>query len=138
MVARAQALLASPADARPAWHPLERFYANRVIQRAAAPAEVSAPLQAVRIGEVLLLGVPGEPFAETGLALKAQSPLPRTMVLGLANAYYGYLPTPEQIRLGGYETWVGTHRLEPEAVPKMSAVLLRLAAELATGSGVSR
>jgi neutral ceramidase len=131
MIARAQALVAAPAEARPAWHPLERFYANRVLQRAAAPAEVSAPLQAVRIGEVLLLTVPGEPFAETGLELKAKSPLPLTMVLGLTNGYYGYLPPPTQIRLGGYETWVGTNRLEPEAVPKMSAVLRRLGAELA-------
>lgn len=138
MIARAQALLASPAEAGPGWHPLERFYANRVLQRAAAPAEVSAPLQAVRIGEGLLLAVPGEPFAETGLELKARSPLPRTMVLGLANGYYGYLPTPGQIALGGYETWVGTNRLEPEAVPRMSSVLLRLAAELAERSGAGR
>lgn len=131
MIARAQTLLASPAEARPAWHPLERFYANRVLQRAAAPAEVSVPLQALRIGDVLLLTIPGEPFAETGLELKAKSPLPLTMVLGLTNGYFGYLPTPPQIRLGGYETWVGTNRLEPEAVPKMSTVLQRLAAELA-------
>ena len=26
-------------------------------------------------------------------------------VVSLANAYHGYLPTPEQHALGGYETW---------------------------------
>jgi hypothetical protein len=25
--------------------------------------------------------------------------------VSLANGYYGYLPTPEQHALGGYETW---------------------------------
>ena len=37
-----------------------------------------------------------------------------------------YLPTPEQHRLGGYETWMGTNRLEIEASTKIEAELLTL------------
>ncbi len=28
-----------------------------------------------------------------------------TFVIGLANGYFGYLPTARQMALGGYETW---------------------------------
>ncbi len=31
------------------------------------------------------------------------------MVIGLANGRHGYLPTPEQHALGGYEMWLGTN-----------------------------
>lgn len=129
MVARARDVLARPAGG-PSWHPLEKVYANRVLQRDAAPVAVVAPLQVLRIGEVAIMTVPAEPFAEMGLELKARSPWSRTLTIGLANGYYGYLPTPPQIRLGGYETWVGTNRLEPEAAPKITAALLRLAGEM--------
>ncbi len=47
--------------------------------------------------------------------------------MSMANGYYGYLPTPEHHRLGGYETWLGTNRLEVDASPKILAKLLELA-----------
>ena len=34
----------------------------------------------------------------------------------LAHGYYGYLPTPRHHELGGYETWLGTNRLETESL----------------------
>jgi len=40
------------------------------------------------------------------------------------------LPTPRQHKLGGYETWLGTNRLEFEASDKMLAELLAMSAEL--------
>lgn len=129
MIARAREVLARP-EAAPGWHPLEGFYARRVLQRAEAPATVLAPVQVLRIGDVGLLTVPAETFAEMGLELKARAPFVRTIPISLANGYFGYLPTPAQIQLGGYETWVGTNRLEAEAAPKISAALLRMAAEL--------
>ena len=126
MVTRAQELLARPA-ATPGWHPLEKAYANRVLQRATAPATVSAPVQALRIGDVALLSLPVEPFAAFGLELKAKSPFAQTFALGLANAYYGYMPTLDQVPLGGYETWIGTNRLEPSAGVAMMETLLSFA-----------
>lgn len=84
----------------------------------------------LRIGDVAVLSLPVETFAEMGLELKAKSPFPKTFTVSLANGYYGYMPTVAQHRLGGYESWVGTNRVEPEAAPKMAATLLRLAGEL--------
>jgi hypothetical protein len=44
-------------------------------------------------------------FVEIGLELRKKSPLKHTFTVELANGYNGYLPTPEQHRKGGYETW---------------------------------
>ncbi len=129
MIDRARELLARPAGGL-GWHPLEKAYANRVLQRAEAPETTSVPLQVLRIGEVALLAVPAEVFAEMGLELKGKAPFPRTFTIGLANGYFGYLPTPAQHVLGGYETWVGTNRLEVDASSKITAALVRLAGEM--------
>ena len=48
------------------------------------------------------------------------------MLIELANGYNGYLPTPEQHKLGGYETWLGTNRVEREASVKITAKALEL------------
>ena len=50
--------------------------------------------------------------------------------VGMANDYAGYLPTEEQHALGGYETWLGTNRVEPQASSKLLDQLLEMAAEL--------
>jgi hypothetical protein len=49
----------------------------------------------------------------------------------LANGGYGYLPTPEQHKLGGYETWLGTNKVEEQASVKIVDALLEMFAELA-------
>ncbi len=49
----------------------------------------------------------------------------------LANGHYGYLPTPEQHELGGYETWLGTNLLEKEASRKIAATILDMFTRLA-------
>lgn len=62
-------------------------------------------LQAIRMGETTFLGVPGELFTETGLELKRRVD-PRMFVIGLANGYYGYVPTEQAFAEGGYESAV--------------------------------
>jgi len=41
-----------------------------------------------------------------------------------------YLPTPEQHELGGYETWLGTSKMEVQASTKVTSALLAMFAEL--------
>ena len=50
-------------------------------------------------------------------------------LVSLSHGYYGYLPTPGQHKLGGYETWLGTNRLEVQASEKMLAALLEMVAD---------
>jgi hypothetical protein len=138
MVARAKEILAHPANA-PVWHSREKSYARRVLELERAPAFVPAPLQAFRIGDLGIVTFPLEVFAETGLEIKQQSPFAKTFTLSLANSYLGYLPSVEQHRRGGYESWMGTNRLEIEAAPKMTAVLLRFLQEMhQTGATTAR
>ncbi|MFA6545746.1 MAG: neutral/alkaline non-lysosomal ceramidase N-terminal domain-containing protein [Limisphaerales bacterium] len=95
--------LVSRAPSFPRMATLPEVYARESIIMADWPAQVNVPLQAFHVGELRIGSIPGEPFAEVGLELKRRSP--NTFVISLANGYYGYIPTPEQHRLGGYETW---------------------------------
>jgi hypothetical protein len=87
-------------------------------------------LQAVRIGDLAICTLPFETLVEIGLDLKRRSPFPRTMVIGIANGYHGYLPSPEQHRLGGYETWLGTCRVQEDTSVILTDQLLEMLAEL--------
>ena len=91
-------------------------------------------LQAIRIGNVAVTAIPCEVFVEIGLRLKAESPVRPTFTIELANGHYGYLPTPEHHRLGGYETWLGSCILETGASEKIYQELIRLLSSLTPGS----
>ena len=129
LVARSRALLTQPPAENP-WHSNERIYANRVLQLAQDPAQVDAPLQVFGIGGLAIYTVPAETFAEAGLELKARSPLKPAFAISIANASFGYMPTPEQHQLGGYESWFGTNRLEVDASTKIVEALLGMAEEM--------
>jgi hypothetical protein len=64
-------------------------------------------VQVVRLGEVALVALPGEPFVELGLELKERSPATHTFVIGYANDWIGYLTTPQAWQQGGYEVSPG-------------------------------
>ncbi len=84
-------------------------------------------LQAVRIGELGITAIPNEVYGITGLKLKRQSPLAATFNLELANGATGYIPPPEQHRLGGYTTWPArTAGLDEQAEPLIVETLLGL------------
>jgi len=82
-------------------------------------------VQAVRIGDIGIATTPNETYALTGLKVKLQSPLPKTMVIELANGGDGYIPPPEQLLLGGYNTWPARSAgLEVQAEPKITETAL--------------
>jgi hypothetical protein len=57
------------------------------------------------------------------------------MVIGLANGRHGYLPTPEQHRLGGYETWLGTNVVQQDTSVILTDNLLEMLAKLKEAGG---
>ena len=77
---------------------LEQIYLHNEPQR-------ELVLQAVRVGDLGITAMPAEVFGITGLKIKAQSPLQPTFNMELANGADGYIPPPEQHKLGGYTTW---------------------------------
>ena len=98
-------------------------------------------LQAIRIGDIAIVGVPGEFFTVLGQEIKRRSPFRYTYVFELANDYIGYIPDRAAFDLGGYQTWTGLHSfLEPgtgEAIVAESIKLLDRLHEL-PGSASSR
>ncbi len=50
---------------------------------------------------------------------------------GGEGGHYGYLPTPRQHALGGYETWMGTSILEILASEKIKKSLLKMLEKVA-------
>ncbi|QOV91975.1 neutral/alkaline non-lysosomal ceramidase N-terminal domain-containing protein [Humisphaera borealis] len=110
---------------------LAQNYARSTIAAAErAEDTLTVKIQAIRIGDLAVCGFPFETFVETGLDMKKRSPFPQTMVIGLANGRHGYLPTPEQHKLGGYETWLGTNVVQEDASVILSNNLLEMLGEL--------
>jgi len=105
-----QARIATSAD--PRW-----LEATRILELASAPPERETLVQALRIGEVGLVGLPGEIFVEIGLAIKQRSPFARTLVGELANDNLGYVPSDRAFDEGSYEVYTS-------AVPPGTGALL--------------
>lgn len=127
-LAWARATLARAPDPR-GGADLPRIYAERALKLAEQPERLNLPLQVLRLGEVVVATMPCEVFCEIGLEFKRRSPRQPAFLVSLAHGYFGYLPTPRQHRLGGYETWLGTNRLEVEASEKLLAALLEMTGE---------
>jgi neutral ceramidase len=117
-VEQAKAILATAAPG--SLQKREEVFANETVKLADYPATLPVPLQVMRIGDAAIVAIPCEVFAEIGLEIKQKSPFKQTTVVSLANGYNGYLPTPAQHALGGYETWrARSSYLEVDAAPKI-------------------
>ncbi|MFK5972340.1 MAG: neutral/alkaline non-lysosomal ceramidase N-terminal domain-containing protein [Flavobacteriaceae bacterium] len=84
----------------------------------------------IQIGNVAIVGLPGEMFNEFGIYIKENSPYKNTLVVGLANGDYNYFPTeisfsqgPEGYRpmIKGYETTPGTTSYDKGSGEKLAA-----------------
>ncbi|GJM30976.1 MAG: hypothetical protein DHS20C17_36110 [Cyclobacteriaceae bacterium] len=124
-VKRAQTIIAKAKG--PEMETREEIYARETVLLNDYPKQVSILLQTFRLGDLAIAAIPCEVFAETGLELKENSPFTPTFTISLANGYNGYLPTPAQHRLGGYETWrARSSYLETEASPRITTTLYEL------------
>jgi len=94
----------------------ELVFATDQIELAGRERPYSVEIQVQRIGDVAIVGLPGEFFVEFGLAIKDRSPARLTLVVGLANGSIGYVPTVEAFAQGGYEPTAWRYsKLSPEA-----------------------
>ncbi len=80
-----------------------------------------AEVMVIRVGDVAIVGLPGEAFSQLGLEIKRRSPAPHTLVAGLSNDAIGYLPTQESFEQGGYETTPGSTFYEPGSAERIVA-----------------
>ena len=111
---------------------LSFIYAERTLTLSKYPETTKVPLQVLRIGEACIGAMPFEVFCEIGLDFKSRCPIQPAFMISLAHGYFGYLPTPRHHRLGGYETWLGTNRVEANASDTLLDELISMAHELKT------
>ena len=91
----------------------------------------SYEIQALRIGDAAVVGLPGEPFVEGQLAIKIASPTWPTYLAHAVTQYVGYIPTDAAQRRGGHEVdfsyWA---KLAPGALDRVVANATELLCEL--------
>lgn len=87
------------------------FRAMRAEMAPVAGEERETSITVMALGDVALVGLPGEIFAALGLEIRRRSPFRNTYVIGLANGTLGYVGDLPSYALGGYQLWVGWHSL---------------------------
>jgi len=84
-------------------------------------------IQVLRLGDIAIVGLPGEPFVEAGLEIKMASPAAFTYVAHLpAWPDLSYLPTKRAFDHGGYETMHNVCRFAPSALETITAEAIDL------------
>ena len=107
---------------------VEALFARELLKFAETkPEEYRVPLQVLKLGGIAFAGIPGEPFVEVGLALKAVPGYDLIFPVALANGYFGYIPRQENFGRGGYETRPGAASyLATDAAERIVAALRAL------------
>jgi len=70
---------------------------------------ITTEIQVLRLGDVHMLGLPGEVFVEVGLQIKKRANLPKLFIVTLANDAIGYVCHSRAYEEGGYEPQSATH-----------------------------
>ncbi len=112
---------------------LDEVYAREAVLLSQMPHTRELKLQAIRLGDLGITAIPNEVYSITGLTIKKESPLKTTFTIELANGCEGYIPPPDQHKLGGYTTWrARTSCLEVDAEPKIRECVMGLLKKVST------
>ncbi|MBG87830.1 MAG: hypothetical protein CMO80_13130 [Verrucomicrobiales bacterium] len=131
LIARCRRVLANPIpDSKD--YQREAIFARRALDAAKWPETTKALAQTFRIGDLGIASLPFEIFTEIGFEIQKRSPFKETIVIELGNGGLGYLPSPRQHELGGYETWLTVSSVEKDASPKLVDTLSELFSTLKT------
>ena len=76
---------------------------RRIENESAGESTMDIEIQAMKIGDFVLVTFPAEPSVQVGLNIKSKSPFKNTFVAGYTNGYIHYTPTAEQIGSGAYQ-----------------------------------
>ncbi len=94
----------------------EKVWAKEMILLNQEPPLVEIEVTAISIGEVAIVGLPGEMFAEYGLKIKREARFRQVFIAQLCNGCVGYIPTKETFsQPAGYEQRLARSKLIPEA-----------------------
>lgn len=77
--------------------------AGRMVKLEHGPASFPLPLSAIAIGNIAMIGVPGEPFNGVGIGLKEAEGWDLVLPTCITNGAEGYFPMQDAYDEGGYE-----------------------------------
>lgn len=84
--------------------------AARMLRLEHGPESFEMDLSGIAIGDVAMIGIPGEPFAGIGRALKDTEGWELVIPTCSTNGYQGYFPMREAYNEGGYEAGTSSFR----------------------------
>jgi neutral ceramidase len=90
-------------------------------------------IQVLRIGDVYIVGLPGEVLVEVGLEIKAKAGIQNLFIVSLANDAVGYVCPRTAYKEGGYEPGSGTN-LAPGASEIITEQALKLLEQIKQGT----
>ena len=108
-------------DGLPDVHYANVYLDMHKIQHEDDPVEIMA----IRIGDLGIVGLPGEIFNEFGQEIKRRSRARHTIVIELANDSIGYIPTKVSFRQGGDEPSIGSTKYQIGTGEKITAHAIR-------------
>jgi hypothetical protein len=74
-----------------------------------AAGYVNTEIQVLKLGDIYILGLPGEILVEVGLAVKRKAGVEKLFVVSLSNDAIGYVCHDQAYEEGGYESGSGTN-----------------------------
>ena len=83
-------------------YPLHYREALRIKANLSRPEFFNLRISGIRLGDIVFIGIPGEPFACIGMDIKGESPVPLTVVTACTNGHEGYYPDVESYNEPGY------------------------------------
>lgn len=84
--------------------------AMRMVRLENSPKTKVMEMKGLRLGNIALVGIPGEPFTEIGERIKAIGGFDLIMPCALTNGYEGYFPSKAAYQEGGYEAKTSVFR----------------------------
>lgn len=85
-------------------YPMSYVKALRICQNMKRPfSAFELDMYGLQIGNVAFIGIPGEPFMQIGMDIKAENKLDMTVVTALTNGGEGYYPDAAAFEEAGYE-----------------------------------
>jgi len=84
--------------------------ARRIMMLKDLPDEKELHLTAMRVGDVVFAGFPGEPFTDVGRAIKADAPCVLALPSCCTNGHEGYFPVKSAYEQGGYEALTARYK----------------------------
>jgi len=82
---------------------------DRIMDAGENKKHLTTEFQILKLGELYILGLPGEVLVEIGLEIKRKAGMRKLLIIALANDPIGYVCHSEAYDEGGYESGTGTN-----------------------------